>query len=593
MKLVCGIPTKNEEWIIGKTLSVLTKFCDKIVILDDNSNDKTEEICKSFDNVEFIKRYSENVLDTGMSALGKTELFNHIIKYNPEYILMLDADEIPTPSFIDFFNNIDESVNCWSVRFINLFKNENHYRTDNFYTQTGTKIVNNPFLNNGWRKHILLKYNKNFNYSYNEEKIIGGISNHHPLPEIMPEPIKNTEDFYIIHYGKIALQYISGEKDKRWAKIEAAANHGTYEERIIHHFLCRTGSGPNGPEYEKCPKEWFWHTNESINVPLSQENIENNTTFKIDIIIPAHKKDINTLDLCIKYAKKNIKYANNVYVISKTKLTDLAIWYPENKLPFSFIDVINKIGDHWKTGWYYADILQGCAPCLIPNTEKYVLMLDADTIFLKPVTLLDKFGRTLFNTSLTDGTVVYNEYMRLMIPNLQKQIKESGITHFILVNKDIMYQMINHIQHKHGKKFWNAALDTVQKKYETLENNNIKDCAGKMANYELYFNYAYKYHRNLIGIKKLNSIMAYKGKIPVKKLFLKENYPSRTNYSTGHHDSIMVISDEELQNINFDNITDAFIYICERCKKAGFNTITFQHHTRNYQGKILSQTHNR
>ena len=93
MKLIAALTAKNEEWIIGKTLSVLTKFCDKIVILDDNSNDKTEEICKSFDNVEFIKRYSKNVLDTGMSALGKTELFNYIIEYNPilpfeKYILI-------------------------------------------------------------------------------------------------------------------------------------------------------------------------------------------------------------------------------------------------------------------------------------------------------------------------------------------------------------------------------------------------------------------------------------------------------------------------------------------------------------------------
>ena len=54
MKLVCGIPTKNEDWIIGKVLSVLIKFCDKIVILDDNSDDNTEEICKSFEKVEFM-----------------------------------------------------------------------------------------------------------------------------------------------------------------------------------------------------------------------------------------------------------------------------------------------------------------------------------------------------------------------------------------------------------------------------------------------------------------------------------------------------------------------------------------------------------
>ena len=26
MKLVCGIPTKNEEWIIGKTFEILIKI---------------------------------------------------------------------------------------------------------------------------------------------------------------------------------------------------------------------------------------------------------------------------------------------------------------------------------------------------------------------------------------------------------------------------------------------------------------------------------------------------------------------------------------------------------------------------------------
>ena len=172
---------------------------------------------------------------------------------------MLDADEIPTPSFINFFKNIDKSVNCWCVRFINLFKDENHYRKDNFITPTGVRMTHDPFLNNGWRKHILLKYDKNFNYSYNKKKIIGGISNHHPLPEIMPEPIKNTEDFYIIHYGKIAPRYISGEKDKLYAEIEVAAGRGSYQKRLLHHYLCRTGYGKNGPEYEECKKKWFWN----------------------------------------------------------------------------------------------------------------------------------------------------------------------------------------------------------------------------------------------------------------------------------------------------------------------------------------------
>ena len=62
MKLICGITTKNEEWIIGKTLSVLTKFCDKIIILDDNSNDETKKICSSFKNIEWnVRKPRENI----------------------------------------------------------------------------------------------------------------------------------------------------------------------------------------------------------------------------------------------------------------------------------------------------------------------------------------------------------------------------------------------------------------------------------------------------------------------------------------------------------------------------------------------------
>ena len=34
--------------------------------------------------------------------------------------------------------------------------------------------------------------------------------------------------------------------------------YSAYEERLLHHKMCRTGAGPNGPVYKKCKKEWFW-----------------------------------------------------------------------------------------------------------------------------------------------------------------------------------------------------------------------------------------------------------------------------------------------------------------------------------------------
>lgn len=260
--LVAGITTKNEEWIVGKTLSVLTKFCDKVVVLDDNSDDGTKDICLSFDKVEWnVRQKRENIWER-KEAEGLYECFSLAANHNPEYILMLDADEIPTPSFINFFNSIDKDINAWSVRMINLFKDGLHYRTDNFTTSMGANIFHNPFYQQGWRKTVLTRYNNSHAYTYNFSVQKGGTSKNHPCPQNIPDPISSTEDFYMIHYGKINPMYVSGGKDEFYALIESHDGKGSFKDRLAHHQLCRTGHGPGGPEYRQCSKDWFWFNEE-------------------------------------------------------------------------------------------------------------------------------------------------------------------------------------------------------------------------------------------------------------------------------------------------------------------------------------------
>jgi len=140
---------------------------------------------------------------------------------------------------------------------INLYKNPQHYRIDRFTTKMGTNMNHDPFYNKGWRKTVLLKYNKNKKYLYNTDIQKGGTSKYHPLPQNLTN-VSQIEDFYIIHYGKLNKKYISGEKDQFYALIESKDNKGTYTQRLRHHYLCRTGSGPKGPEYKECNKNWLW-----------------------------------------------------------------------------------------------------------------------------------------------------------------------------------------------------------------------------------------------------------------------------------------------------------------------------------------------
>ena len=298
--------------------------------------------------------------------------------------------------------------------------------------------------------------------------------------------------------------------------------------------------------------------------------------YSIDVIIPAHEKDLITLDLCIENVKKYVKGVKEVYVISKDKLTDNATWYPEDKLPFSLSDVASKIGKHWRVGWYFADILEGYASVAVKGNSTHTLILDADTVFLRPVGLVEN-GKVCLNTSPTDGTIVYDEWVTKIIPGLEKQNKNSGVTHWVLQDNKIVKEMVSEIESIHGKPFWEACLDVTLQKYNCLTDNNHKTCPGKMACFELYFTYALQKHPDKVMVKNQHSILAYKETIGFSKKYQKTEI-SRTN-TQGR---VMVLSfddEEKINSNNYDSIQDAVTFTTKVIsEKNEWDVITYQCH---------------
>jgi len=300
----------------------------------------------------------------------------------------------------------------------------------------------------------------------------------------------------------------------------------------------------------------------------------------IDVVIPAHEKDIDTLDLCIEGIRNNVKDVNRIIVVSKDMMTDNAEFYDEKDFPFSFEDVGDIVGFHRKTFNYYGGLIQTTSALVIPDLARDILICDADTVFLTETEFIDKNDIALYNVSYDIPSHItlhpYLEHMEKLIPELTKQTQYSGICHHMLVQKDILRKMFDRVEEIHNMPFWKADIIVTLEDYKSLRPKpSHRDAPLLMTTYELYFNYALKYHRNRIAIRPTKSILAYKGRMGVESEVI-HNFPSRTNLQG----NVQVLSQKEENKFSFKNFRESCEYISKRCAEEGWDAVTFQNHTR-------------
>lgn len=92
------IITKNEEKSISKTLNAVAGLTDDIIIVDSGSTDNTTAVCKQFQYV--------TVIETAWLGYGPTKNLG-IEKAKHEWILSLDADEVPDEELIKSLQQLD------------------------------------------------------------------------------------------------------------------------------------------------------------------------------------------------------------------------------------------------------------------------------------------------------------------------------------------------------------------------------------------------------------------------------------------------------------------------------------------------------
>jgi hypothetical protein len=213
---------------------------------------------------------------------------------------------------------------------------------------------------------------------------------------------------------------------------------------------------------------------------------------EFDCIIPYGPNDKNVINLCIEYAKKNLIGLRNIYIISYDKdfSNPLSKTINEDIFPFNK-NKISKVINPDRAGWYLQQLIKLYSYKIINDLTEYYLILDSDTIFLKPTKFFDN-AKPLYNFG-TEYHCHYFEHMNKLHPSLKKSSSKSGICHHMIFKKNILNSLFKLIEEYHNKEFWEVFIE----KTIGINSHSIA------SEYEIYFTYIHIYFSDSFKIRQL------------------------------------------------------------------------------------------
>ena len=236
----------------------------------------------------------------------------------------------------------------------------------------------------------------------------------------------------------------------------------------------------------------------------------------IDIFMPTLEKDSAMLGKAIDYARKNIKHPiSNIYIIApgnSSRLKKIAqhkkcIFIDEkNILNINKSDINYFYNGFDKSGWIYKMLLNLNADKICK--QEHILILDSDTLFIKPQTFIYK-GKVLLNMSDEYHIPYYSANKKIL--GIKHKTSRSFITHYMLFDSNALKEYRNSLEKSWRKEWYKAIIDNIDKStamafadYESYADFYITNNPGK---YEL--NYWSNLSYEIDSLHKLDQVIEY------------------------------------------------------------------------------------
>ena len=212
-------------------------------------------------------------------------------------------------------------------------------------------------------------------------------------------------------------------------------------------------------------------------------NISERKSNKIDVLIPCHEKDLDTLPLCLRSLRECVlDDIDEVFVVSSDNDSVRGIC---DEFGCKFVDEVSYMGfspndlvslDVKVRGWLFQQLIKLSGN--IGKNDNY-LVLDADVMFVKPYRFLNDDLTPNFIMIPFDTFESFSVMNERLIGYSKKRKGDTFVSDKMLFNVDVVQEIHRKIEEYTGEKSW---IDAIVKNFD-------KNISMGFSEFELYGTY--------------------------------------------------------------------------------------------------------
>ena len=177
----------------------------------------------------------------------------------------------------------------------------------------------------------------------------------------------------------------------------------------------------------------------------------------IDCIVPYHKKDRALLSWCINGIRQNLEVSRIIIVCSQACEEDVkqvgAIFLDEDSVVQG---LTGQSYQHYRWSWYWQQILKLAVADIVATP--YYLVVDSDTVFLRPVSFFNDLGRPLYATATEFHSPYFDVFYQLLRFHARREY--SFTVHHMIYNREIVIEMRNKFRDE--KPWWKDIVRYIE-----------------------------------------------------------------------------------------------------------------------------------